>query len=101
MGPRRFRFCFTLPWLLFATHGALAQGTDGGYRGEVPEASLRWAQGILERATLEEKVALVHGVMALPDASHTVIPADALAGAGYVPGIPRLGVPALKETDDQ
>ena len=99
MGPRRFRFCFTLPWLLFATHGALAQGTDGGYRGEVPEASLRWAQGILERATLEEKVALVHGVMALPDASHTVIPADALAGAGYVPGIPRLGVPALKETD--
>ncbi len=29
----------------------------------------------------------------------TPIPADAIVGAGYIPGVPRLSVPALRETD--
>jgi beta-glucosidase len=74
--------------VIFATHAARAQ-----------DAAEAWARGILAQATLDERVALVHGIMALPDDSHTVIPADALAGAGYVSGIARLGVPALRETD--
>jgi beta-glucosidase len=62
-------------------------------------AAWHWARGILAQATLEEKITLVHGIMALPDDTHTVIPAAALPGAGYVAGVARLGVPALKETD--
>jgi hypothetical protein len=27
------------------------------------------------------------------------LPSDAILSAGYIPGIPRLGIPALKETD--
>jgi beta-glucosidase len=49
--------------------------------------------------SLEEKASLVHGIMPLPIGPSTVIPPDALIGAGYFPGVPRLGVPAIKETD--
>ena len=49
--------------------------------------------------TLDEKISLVHGVMATPLTPEQTIPAGALPGAGYVPGIPRVGIPALKETD--
>ncbi|MDE1915287.1 MAG: glycoside hydrolase family 3 protein [Sphingomonadales bacterium] len=47
-----------------------------------------------------EKIVLTHGIMPLPFGDKPVaIPADAIPGAGYVAGIARLGVPALKETD--
>ncbi len=47
-----------------------------------------------------ERTVLTHGIMPLPFTSDpVVIPADAIPGAGYVPGIPRLNVPALTETD--
>jgi len=63
------------------------------------DPSEAWAKGIVKQSSIEEKVSLVHGIMALPIGPPTVIPTDALAGAGYVPGISRLGVPAIKETD--
>jgi beta-glucosidase len=46
-----------------------------------------------------ERTTLTHGIMAMPIIPGIVIPADAVPGAGYVPGIPRLNVPALKESD--
>ena len=58
------------------------------------------AEATLDRMTTDEKVILTHGIMALPyriDASR--MPSDAVLGAGYVEGIPRLNVPALRETD--
>jgi beta-glucosidase len=54
----------------------------------------------LELMTLEEKIGLLHGPMALsfgPTAPE--LPSDAIPGAGYIPGLPRLGIPALRETD--
>ncbi|MFD9412335.1 beta-glucosidase [Streptomyces sp. NPDC059989] len=45
--------------------------------------------GLLERLTLDEKTALLHGG---PD------PAP-LGQAGYLPGVPRLGIPALRLAD--
>ena len=48
--------------------------------------------------TLQEKLTIVHG----PSTSRndgSPIPADAVPSAGYIPGIPRLGIPALTETD--
>ncbi len=43
---------------------------------------------------------LTHGIMPLPVGPNPpALPAGAIPGAGYVPGIPRLGIPALTETD--
>ena len=58
-----------------------------------------WARATLAKMTLEEKTRLVHGIMAIPLGPPVAIPPEALLGAGYIPGIPRLGIPALKETD--
>jgi beta-glucosidase len=46
-----------------------------------------------------ERTTMTHGIMAIPLIPGIVVPADAVLGAGYVPGIPRLNVPALKESD--
>jgi beta-glucosidase len=48
--------------------------------------------------TLDERIAMVHGLMALP-IGKTPLPAAAIPAAGYVPGVPRLGIPALFESD--
>lgn len=48
--------------------------------------------------TLEEKLRIVHGPMGR-DRMGIRKPAEALGSAGYVPGIPRLAIPALQETD--
>lgn len=47
--------------------------------------------------TEEERFVLTHGMLSLPLAGK--LPADAIVGAGYVAGIPRLGIPPLRETD--
>ncbi len=53
--------------------------------------------------TLDEKLGLLHGPMALPyvapDGTAVPVPPAAIPGAGYIPGVPRLGIPALYETD--
>jgi beta-glucosidase len=56
------------------------------------------AEATLRQMTPEEKIALLHGPMLslLPAAKR---PADVIVGAGYIAGIPRLGVPALIESD--
>ncbi|HEY6923935.1 MAG TPA: glycoside hydrolase family 3 N-terminal domain-containing protein, partial [Steroidobacteraceae bacterium] len=48
--------------------------------------------------TLDERITLVHGIMAIPSRGGP-IPAEAILAAGYVPGVPRLGIPALFESD--
>ena len=55
-------------------------------------------QATLERMTQAEKLALVHGVLGAPWGKKPK-PSGAIGSAGFVPGIPRLGVPALQETD--
>ncbi len=52
----------------------------------------------LAAMTESEKLALVHGDLGAPWKDGAK-PRGALGSAGYVPGIPRLGVPALQETD--
>ena len=48
---------------------------------------------VIHEMTLDEKVRLVHGVEGDAARQHW------LRGAGYVPGIPRLGIPVLQMTD--
>ncbi len=49
---------------------------------------------LLEQLTLDEKLALVHG--GTPEAGKA---AKSLGGAGWIPGIPRLGIPDFQMTD--
>ena len=58
------------------------------------------AAATVKRMTAEEKIVLTWGIMPLQIfGPATPIPADAIPGAGYIAGIARLGIPALKETD--
>ncbi len=47
--------------------------------------------------TPEERQSLLHGIFAVPLMGR--LPPEAIGSAGYVPGIARLGIPALQETD--
>jgi beta-glucosidase len=49
---------------------------------------------LLPQMTLDEEVTLVHGSLGLPD-----LRKEALGSAGYVAGVPRLGIPPLQESD--
>lgn len=48
--------------------------------------------------TLDERIGLVHGPMAMP-LFGLALPAGAVGSAGFIPGIARLGVPAQQESD--
>ena len=56
------------------------------------------AQMARDQMTEQEKLSLVHGVIAAPWGGKPK-PDGSIGSAGYVPGIPRLGIPALQETD--
>jgi beta-glucosidase len=82
---------------LLSAGPAPAHAQDAG--SDLAKAGAR-AAATVARMTEPEKTVLTHGVMPLPigpDPAPT--PPDAIPGAGYVPGLPRLGVPPLKETD--
>jgi len=48
---------------------------------------------VIQQMSLDEKITLVHGVEGPLAKQHS------LGGAGYVPGVPRLGIPDLQMTD--
>jgi beta-glucosidase len=56
------------------------------------------AEALNAQLTLDERIALLHGIMAIPLQGQNV-PAGVQISAGYVPGVPRLGIPPLTETD--
>jgi beta-glucosidase len=49
--------------------------------------------------TQDERISLVHGVVAFPLGPHGKRAEGAIGSAGFVPGIARLGIPALQESD--
>jgi beta-glucosidase len=55
------------------------------------------ARAIEAQLTPDERIVILHGVMA--NARGPAFPKEAIGAAGYVPGVARLGVPALQETD--
>ncbi|MDO7834141.1 glycoside hydrolase family 3 C-terminal domain-containing protein [Sphingobium sp. HBC34] len=68
-------------------------------RSDADEASAK-AEAALRAMRPEEKLALTHSLMPLPIGPNPATPPpEAITGAGYVAGIPRLGIPALTETD--
>ena len=53
---------------------------------------------LLSQMTLDEKIALLHGPMAMPFGPFKM-PPGAIGSAGFIPGNERLGIPALQESD--
>jgi beta-glucosidase len=53
------------------------------------------AEMALDQMTEQEKLSLVHGVIAAPWGGKPK-PAGSIGSAGYVAGVPRLGIPALQ-----
>ena len=53
---------------------------------------------VMEQMTLDEKVQLVHGGSASSGQATPQL-AQSLGGAGFIPGVPRLGIPDLQMTD--
>lgn len=72
-----------------------AQGEQKDHR---TAAAFERAESILGRMTQAEKLFLVHGLIGAPWGGKPK-PQGAIGSAGFVPGIPRLGIPALEETD--
>src|SRR6185437_2084266 len=57
----------------------------------------RRADLVLEKLSLDQQIALLHGEMPLFMGAHK--PPGVVISAGYMPGVPALGVPALTESD--
>ncbi len=64
--------------------------------GPMPEQR---AADLEARLTQDERIRLVHGFVGFPFGDTKKTPEGAVGSAGYVPGIPRLGIPALQESD--
>ncbi len=63
---------------------------------QTPEARAAATEAAMTDA---ERTILTQGILALPFIPGLVLPAEAVPGAGYIAGIPRLAVPALTESD--
>lgn len=73
--------------------------TGSSAQDAMGEAQKR-AETVVSTMQPSEKTVLTIGIMPLPFGPNPApIPADAIPGAGYVSGIPRLNVPSLRETD--
>ena len=89
---------------------ALAAGLSGPALAEAPRSAAQTAgsaadartraDALLARMTQDEKLQLIHGYFPpLADRTPGAPVADMIPSAGYIPGIPRLGIPAMRETD--
>src|SRR5277367_5414898 len=80
---------------VLVAHAARADGRPWDDRSLPAEERARIA---VEQMTREEKLSLVHGGLGAPWGGKPK-PGGAIGSAGFVPGIPRLGIPPLQETD--
>lgn len=56
------------------------------------------AATLVSQLTTTEKLQLVHGTGS-PTLGYGTFPPEALSGASYIPGVPRLGIPAVSSAD--
>ncbi len=82
---------------LLTTCSMQANAHEGGARQGASDAEQR-AAATEAAMTNEERVTLLNGILAMPYGD-TKVPEGVPFGAGYVPGIARLKIPALTETD--
>ncbi|MCJ2185848.1 glycoside hydrolase family 3 C-terminal domain-containing protein [Novosphingobium beihaiensis] len=64
------------------------------------DAAEKRAEAVVKQMQPDEKTTLTIGIMPTPFGADPIpVPDDAIPAAGYVSGIPRLNIPALRETD--
>jgi beta-glucosidase len=88
-------------WVLQGSIGVIAAlSTSASWASPPPDDPDARAAATEAAMTAAEKTVLTHGVMALPIGPPIPpLPTDAIISGGYVPGIPRLNIPSLRETD--
>jgi beta-glucosidase len=84
--------------VLAGATGLSAQAVDRPWSDTKLSADAR-ARLVLKAMTPDEKVALLHGPMAMPFLPGSTVPKGAVGSAGYIAGNERLGIPALQESD--
>jgi beta-glucosidase len=94
------RFCMISAFVIFAILLSFAQSNGRSYPWMNSSLSPdERAAMVVKQMTLDEKIQLLHGtgMRGLGPVSPLAIASN--GGAGYVPGIPRLGIPALQISD--
>ncbi len=75
-----------------------AQGANAPWKDKTLSADRR-AELVVKAMTLDEKIRMVHGIGWGVLRAGDPVPADSNHGAGYVPGIARLGIPKIDQAD--
>jgi beta-glucosidase len=83
--------------VLLALVATLAAAAPASARASSPDSR---AAGLVSQMTLDEKIQLVHGVAVCAFTPGNFPGSErSLKGAGFIPGIPRLGIPDINYTD--
>jgi len=93
-----FLFLFLLPVSGLAQHPSPAPKIDKPWTNASLSPDQR-ADLVLKEMTLDEKVALLHGVGMPTDDPLTPENAPSNRGVGYAVGVPRLGIPGIDMSD--
>src|SRR5476649_1697123 len=80
---------------LFLAASLLASGAG---HAQTADSDAR-ARALVKQMTPDERILLLHGYWSRTDRTHKPVLPGALQAAGFTPGIARLGIPALHETD--
>jgi beta-glucosidase len=111
MNLKRLTILSVTGWILTLALLAVSAQGQGGPGNQAPVVHGPWmdkslspdrrAELLAEQMTLEEKISLLHGTgwVDLIGPSFFALPRRSLGGAGFIPGIPRLGIPDLQMAD--
>jgi len=93
-----FQFLYLFLFSLFLFNLAFAQKQDHPWSNSSLSPDER-ASMVVKQMTLDEKIQLLHGTGMVGLSPMSPLAIHSNGGAGYVPGIPRLGIPALQMSD--
>ena len=104
---KRLTICSVMAWILTLALLAVSAQGQGRPGDQAPAVQGPWmdrsllpdrrAELLVGQMTLKEKISLLHGVgrKAFSQFPGSQPPPGSLGGAGFIPGIPRLGIPDL------
>ena len=95
----RIFLCFVF-FFLFSSNLALSQKSETSHPWMNTSLSPdERASAVVKEMTIDEKIQMLHGTGLVGLSPMSPLAIHSNGGAGYVPGIPRLGIPALQMSD--